>query len=511
MTSYRDFSLGDKDGKGVALDVFQRIILTRQFAESTHQVVCAEPSPDALQVFSTALAAEVTAKGVTGGISGASSGAAQAISERSQTLMLLRDAMYRICEGYFNSAFDTAEYRYQHLRYRDSMLALLAIEELAGNKRTPGTVVIPNATSVDVDLEIATDDEDNADESNEDEADGDEKTPNGEAGDAPDGNAPAPADKKAALESGSVNSYALYDGGPTSTYAAGAVVPAVVEVLTPGQTPEKPKTPSKPKTPAKPAPQTGTSNGKPKPPAAAKQTPAAGGNQTQDSGGAGDDADKPKKPKSDEKAAADAKKSISGAAVEIVRMTLMQNYDKQYCASYLAEEAAERDLTCDIGARMVVRYCAEVLGISTRSSSELAALASYPKYGCSSTASSVRDAVHLEAMARRKQCQEMGLDNESCTLAIRDAQEILFFSHRDASEAAPDESNKQQAPTRPQHPPETIPSESNAPVSPWSEEEVPGEQANALPQRGHVDGRLAMPLIVSERTADALTTVGNPS
>ena len=496
QTSYRRFPLGDKNGEAVALDVYQRIILTRQFAESTRQVVCAEPSPDALQVFSTALAAEVTAKGVTGGFSGASSGAAQALSERSQTLMLLHDAMYRICEGYFNSAFDTAEYRYQHLRYRDSMLALLAIEELAGNKRTPGTVVIPNATNVDVDLANPGDDEDESpgsDGGKDDKDDKDEEKPaagSGGSGDTPATGTPAPADKKTANRADHpyiYASHALYAGRQG---ARGDVVPAVVGEVILAQNSAKPNAP------AKPDPSSSPSTAKPTTPADGKKTPAPSGEHSQ----SGDTSNDPKNPKPEDKPTSDAKKSISDAAVEIVRLTLSQNYDKQYCASYLAEEGAERDLICDIGARMVVRYCAKVLGITDRSSTELSFLESYPEYGCSSEAKTVRDEVHLEAMARRKQCHQMGLDNETCTLALKDAHDILFHADRDP----PDEASAEKVdPVQSLTP---VPEDSRFSAPPRSHEEDQDERVGSVPQVAHDTTRVTI-----DRLGGVLTSRSGPA
>lgn len=58
--------------------------------------------------------------------------------------------MFRICEGYFNSAFDTASYRHLHLRYRDSMAALLAIEQITRASETQAAPVRARKATVDL-------------------------------------------------------------------------------------------------------------------------------------------------------------------------------------------------------------------------------------------------------------------------------------------------------------------------------------------------------------------------
>ena len=144
---HRDWRLGDQAGRADAIDAKQRVILSKQFkAEPGAEggggavppvVTCAEPSPDALQVLSMALAAEVTEpqSGVTGRLAGSSSEGALSIGLRTQTIQLLRDGMYRLCESYFNRAMNGPSFKAAHLRYQDAMVALLAIEQLTGAVR----------------------------------------------------------------------------------------------------------------------------------------------------------------------------------------------------------------------------------------------------------------------------------------------------------------------------------------------------------------------------------------
>lgn len=134
---HRDWKLGTQLGKADAIDAKQRVILSKRLDETGAAVSCAEPSPDALQVLSMALAAEVTdpRSGATGRLAGSSSEGALSIGLRTQTIQLLRDGMYRLCEGYFNSAMNGPSFKTAHLRYQDAMVALLAIEQLTGAAR----------------------------------------------------------------------------------------------------------------------------------------------------------------------------------------------------------------------------------------------------------------------------------------------------------------------------------------------------------------------------------------
>lgn len=123
-----------RDGS-VAIDVKQRVVFSqsRNDDKRSHVVVCAEPSPDALTVI-----------GVSGGFSlsdgtGKSGNAAAALSEsgasiglRTQSIQLLRDAMYRLCEGYAGGAVTATDFAAMQRRYQSTMMGLIAIEQLTG-------------------------------------------------------------------------------------------------------------------------------------------------------------------------------------------------------------------------------------------------------------------------------------------------------------------------------------------------------------------------------------------
>lgn len=123
----------------LSIDVKQRIVLSQQRVQfdklgnaSKMTVVCAEPSPDALTVL-----------GVSGGLSFTDgtrdqvANASAALSEsgafvglRTQSIQLLRDAMYRLCEGYASGAVNAIDFAAMQRRYQSTMMGLIAIEQL---------------------------------------------------------------------------------------------------------------------------------------------------------------------------------------------------------------------------------------------------------------------------------------------------------------------------------------------------------------------------------------------
>lgn len=100
----------------------------------TDLVVCAEPSPDALQATATALGGEVGEKVLDALLtfSGATAESAASIGLRTQTIQLLRDAYFRLCEAYLNDGIDAIAYDILQRRFQSQIVALLAVEQLTG-------------------------------------------------------------------------------------------------------------------------------------------------------------------------------------------------------------------------------------------------------------------------------------------------------------------------------------------------------------------------------------------
>jgi len=116
------------DGKAIHLDAKQRVMVAKSFG-----AVCAEPSPDALSAFASALtagAANATKTSVSVGSS--LSETAASIGLRTQSITLMRDMLYRICEQYYNKAIDGPQVMQLLGRSQDVAIAALAIEQLTG-------------------------------------------------------------------------------------------------------------------------------------------------------------------------------------------------------------------------------------------------------------------------------------------------------------------------------------------------------------------------------------------
>lgn len=157
---------------GLKLDAKRRAIivapaLTRvvngsptQTSEVFFNRVCAEPPPDALSAISA---------GASGEISGLSKDpdvkakAALAIAEsasaieRTQTINLLRESMYRTCERYLNGAIGRDEFIVQAARDQKAMVAILAIEQLTQAARPAPVVLAPGGVSTSLGSDMLAD------------------------------------------------------------------------------------------------------------------------------------------------------------------------------------------------------------------------------------------------------------------------------------------------------------------------------------------------------------------
>lgn len=108
--------------------------------------VCAAPSPDVAKAISDAIKAtgDATAQGLkalggtgasitlTEGLSGSQNASLTEIGRRLATTQLMRDGVYRLCEGFANGAITREEYGLALSRYGDTMVTLLAIEAVSG-------------------------------------------------------------------------------------------------------------------------------------------------------------------------------------------------------------------------------------------------------------------------------------------------------------------------------------------------------------------------------------------
>lgn len=102
---------------------------------------CAEPSPDVFSVLAASLDGEgtfglsPTEKQLAASLKGSFSEGASTIN-RTQTVNLLREMMYRTCERFMNGAYSTDEFTVQAIRDQRAIVAILAIEQLTGSVQT---------------------------------------------------------------------------------------------------------------------------------------------------------------------------------------------------------------------------------------------------------------------------------------------------------------------------------------------------------------------------------------
>ena len=123
------------NGDSMSVDAKQRVIfaLTKDYqGEKTWKAVCAEPSPDALSALSASGAIDASVVGKALGLAYGTQEGAASIGLRTQTITILRDAMYRLCEGYASNALDEISFSRLQRRYQNIMLGLLSIEQLTG-------------------------------------------------------------------------------------------------------------------------------------------------------------------------------------------------------------------------------------------------------------------------------------------------------------------------------------------------------------------------------------------
>lgn len=115
-------------GKAVHLDAPQRLALVNKFGK-----MCSEPSPDAIQAYASSLGLGFGAPSKESvSLAQALSASAGSIGLRTQSITLMRDSLYRICELYYNGALDKNAALLLLERSQDLSLGILAIEQLTG-------------------------------------------------------------------------------------------------------------------------------------------------------------------------------------------------------------------------------------------------------------------------------------------------------------------------------------------------------------------------------------------
>lgn len=134
------------EGRSVSVDAKQRVVASQPDAERKLFLLCAEPSPDALSSYGTGAGGTLRIE------SEAQLQTALALVEqtaaiglRTQSIQLLRDAMYRTCEAYFSGGLKNEQPYMLLRRFQNIMLGLLAIEQLTGAVKAQ-QVILNNST-----------------------------------------------------------------------------------------------------------------------------------------------------------------------------------------------------------------------------------------------------------------------------------------------------------------------------------------------------------------------------
>jgi len=136
----------------IIVDAKQRLITASPITTGsgngakTYLAFCAEPSPDALSALAAGYGISLSKEEkLSLGSSLSFAEGASSIGLRTQSIQLMRDAMYRLCEGYMSGALDALSFQTLHRRFQSSMVAILAIEQLTGAMRGPSVAIGGNA------------------------------------------------------------------------------------------------------------------------------------------------------------------------------------------------------------------------------------------------------------------------------------------------------------------------------------------------------------------------------
>lgn len=110
----------------------------------TRKITCSEPSPDALTALAASLSGETKA-GVN--VAAAYAENAASIGLRTQSIQLLRDQLYSICQAYANEGLSSYSYQTLLAKNQQNTIALMAIEQLTGVIKSPNVKITTRAES----------------------------------------------------------------------------------------------------------------------------------------------------------------------------------------------------------------------------------------------------------------------------------------------------------------------------------------------------------------------------
>lgn len=146
-----------------SMDARQRAIIVNRIQTAKNDPsfmrICAEPFPDIFALVSSSLTAGFNVKAETNAQKLANAEIAAQLArtfsesgtaiERSQTVNLLNNSMYRTCERYLGGAIDSHELTIQAIRDQKAMVSILAIEQLTNIARPARQTVVIHSSPVE--------------------------------------------------------------------------------------------------------------------------------------------------------------------------------------------------------------------------------------------------------------------------------------------------------------------------------------------------------------------------
>ena len=130
------------EGVAIHLDAQQRVVL------ATALGYCAEPSPDALSAYAGSLGIGATISATEAiSIAQALQSTSGSIGLRTQSITLMRDALYRMCEASNNGHLEKWEVATFLRRSQDLTAVILAVEQLTGAVTGNQVILTPDATN----------------------------------------------------------------------------------------------------------------------------------------------------------------------------------------------------------------------------------------------------------------------------------------------------------------------------------------------------------------------------
>lgn len=152
-TIYKKSTLGTF--QTLSVDARQRLVVSGTRKSDGVRVICAEPSPDALVAQAAVLSARGNFTGQTGAPSAGGSAvvgfqeSAASIGLRTQSIQVLRDGYYRLCETYLNDAINREQYL-AVIKNADTFIAVsLAIDGMSNPKAAQNVAITTGSISAE--------------------------------------------------------------------------------------------------------------------------------------------------------------------------------------------------------------------------------------------------------------------------------------------------------------------------------------------------------------------------